>query len=104
MAHSEAALAPGWDPHGLIRSRRSEWLKPSFGPGHMDGSAMPGDGNSVIAAHRDTHFAFLRDLNLGNIILLQHRDGRWLNYTVTQYHEALCAMSPPLAPPIESPK
>jgi len=35
----------------------------AFGPGHMQGSVLPGEpGNSVIAGHRDTHFAFLRDV------------------------------------------
>lgn len=35
----------------------------AFGPGHLAGSAAPGgDGNAVIVAHRDTHFAFLAHL------------------------------------------
>jgi sortase A len=36
----------------------------AFGPAHVSGTAAPGGaGNSVIVAHRDTHFAFLRDLH-----------------------------------------
>ena len=36
----------------------------AFGPAHVNGTAAPGGtGNSVIVAHRDTHFAFLRHLN-----------------------------------------
>jgi sortase A len=36
----------------------------AFGPAHVNGTAAPGSaGNSVIVAHRDTHFAFLRHLN-----------------------------------------
>ena len=36
----------------------------AFGPAHVSGTAAPGSGgNSVIVAHRDTHFAFLRNLN-----------------------------------------
>src|SRR5213075_555455 len=35
----------------------------AFGPAHVSGTAVPGSaGNAVIVAHRDTHFAFLRDL------------------------------------------
>ena len=36
----------------------------AFGPAHVSGTSAPGgNGNSVIVAHRDTHFAFLRHLN-----------------------------------------
>lgn len=36
----------------------------AFGPAHVVGTAAPGGfGNTVIVAHRDTHFAFLRELN-----------------------------------------
>ncbi|HUQ27264.1 MAG TPA: class GN sortase [Usitatibacter sp.] len=36
----------------------------AFGPAHVSGTAAPGSGgNTVIVAHRDTHFAFLRDLS-----------------------------------------
>jgi sortase A len=35
----------------------------AFGPAHVSGTAAPGAaGNTVIVAHRDTHFAFLRSL------------------------------------------
>ena len=41
----------------------------AFGPGHLGASAMPGEiGNSIIAGHRDTHFAFLRDVEVGDLI------------------------------------
>jgi sortase A len=36
----------------------------AFGPAHVSGTAAPGSaGNTVIVAHRDTHFAFLRHLD-----------------------------------------
>jgi LPXTG-site transpeptidase (sortase) family protein len=39
------------------------------GPGHLVGSAYPGDrGNSVISAHRDRHFSRLGDLSVGDTI------------------------------------
>lgn len=43
----------------------------AFGPGHVGGTALPGSaGNSVIVAHRDTHFAFLRELVAGDLLWL----------------------------------
>ena len=49
----------------------------AFGPGHLSASAMPGDrGNSVIAGHRDTHFNFLKDLAIGEVLYVQTADGR----------------------------
>ncbi len=42
-----------------------------FGPGHVDGSALPGDpGSVIIAGHRDTHFGFLRDVRPGALLRL----------------------------------
>jgi sortase A len=39
------------------------------GPGHLEGSAMPGSpGNTVIAGHRDTHFRVLKDVAVGDEI------------------------------------
>ena len=49
----------------------------AFGPGHLSASAMPGEsGTTVIAGHRDTHFKFLRDLEMGETILFEMSDGR----------------------------
>jgi sortase A len=48
----------------------------AFGPGHLDGSAPPGDpGNAVITAHRDTHFRFLKDVAPGDELLVERADG-----------------------------
>lgn len=48
----------------------------AFGPGHLDGSALPGRvGNSVIAGHRDTHFRFLRKLVAGDTIGIESPAG-----------------------------
>lgn len=39
------------------------------GPGHLPGSAMPGDvGNAVISAHRDRHFSTLGALRIGDTV------------------------------------
>lgn len=42
------------------------------GPGHLPGSAMPGDeGNAVVSAHRDRHFRRLGELAIGDTISTQ---------------------------------
>lgn len=48
----------------------------AFGPGHMSVSAMPGEvGNAVIAGHRDTHFQFLKDVQLGELLKVELTTG-----------------------------
>lgn len=43
----------------------------AFAPGWAESSARPASsGLSVISAHRDTHFAFLRELSIGDAIHL----------------------------------
>jgi len=55
----------------------------AFGPGHMAGTAMPGErGNSVISAHRDTQFARLGELYRGNEIVVERADGEIVSYRV----------------------
>jgi sortase A len=55
----------------------------AFGPGHMDGTPRPGArGNSVISGHRDTHFAFLRRLERGDLVVVEGRDGRRRRFVV----------------------
>lgn len=48
----------------------------AFGPGWAPASAAPGQrGATVISGHRDTHFAFLRQLAVGDAIQLEDRRG-----------------------------
>ena len=57
----------------------------AFGPGHQDGSALPGAaGASVIAGHRDTHLRFLKDLRPGDRLELEDRAGTRHLYRVAQ--------------------
>ncbi len=57
----------------------------AFGPGHIDGTAAPEDiGNCAISAHRDTQFAVLRDVSVGDDIVLQTRDGRSIRYRIRE--------------------
>lgn len=55
----------------------------AFGPGHHDGSALPGErGNAVISAHRDTHFRFLRGIAVGDALIVELPAGQRLRYRV----------------------
>ena len=40
-------------------------------------------GTAVYAAHRDTHFAFLRDVRIGDRIEVTRADGLTFSYRVT---------------------
>ena len=49
------------------------------GPGHLAGTALPGEqGNCIIAGHRDTHFRVLKDIRQGDDIILQTSAGQFL--------------------------
>ncbi len=55
----------------------------AFGPGHLSASPLPGShGNSVIAGHRDTHFRFLKDLAIGELLWLETPGGDAHGYEV----------------------
>ena len=55
----------------------------AFGPGHLDGSAPPGDpGNAVITAHRDTHFRFLRAVSPGDELVVERTDGGMRHFRI----------------------
>jgi sortase A len=55
----------------------------AFGPGHLTGTALPGfAGNAVVSGHRDTHFSFLRQLRVGDWIVVEGRDARSQRYRV----------------------
>jgi sortase A len=51
--------------------------------GHLPGTALPGaSGNSVIAAHRDTLFAGLRHVRIGDLVTMRTGD-REFSYRVS---------------------
>lgn len=58
----------------------------AFGPGWAAASAAPQarHGNIVISGHRDTHFAWLRDLRPGDYVELQSRQG-WRVYRAATF-------------------
>jgi sortase A len=56
----------------------------AFGPALLAESARPGEaGTSVIAAHRDTHFRFLRNVKVGDVVEVTRNDGLTFRYKVT---------------------
>ncbi|WKD50555.1 class GN sortase [Microbulbifer spongiae] len=57
----------------------------AFGPGMLAGSGHPGElRTTVIAAHRDTHFAGLEKVQRGSAVYLQDPHGRWHTYRVAE--------------------
>jgi sortase A len=56
----------------------------AFGPGHVARTPEPGEpGTSVFAAHRDTSFAFLGEVRIGDQIRVTRRDGHVFRFRVT---------------------
>ena len=57
----------------------------AFGPAHVVGTAAPGtSGNTVLVAHRDTHFGFLARLEIGDEIELEGANGARGRYRVRE--------------------
>lgn len=57
----------------------------AFGPAHVGGTAAPaGRGNTVLVAHRDTHFAFLRRLAEDDEIAIEGANGSSARYRVRE--------------------
>ena len=55
----------------------------AFGPGHVERTPDAGErGVAVYSAHRDTHFAFLKNVTIGDEIDVTRRDGRAFRYRV----------------------
>ena len=53
----------------------------AFGPGHVELTPDAGErGVAVYAAHRDTHFRFLRDVAIGDEIDVTRSDGKTFRY------------------------
>jgi len=73
----------------------------AFGPGHVSGTANPGQaGNVVISAHRDTHFRWLAALRAGDELVLETAEGEMRHYRVaetTVHHESELGLLDPLA-------
>ena len=56
----------------------------AFGPALLNETSRIGErGTAVISAHRDTHFAFLKDVVVGDLISITRDDGLVFTYRVT---------------------
>ncbi|MDE5456861.1 class GN sortase [Bradyrhizobium sp. CSA112] len=55
----------------------------AFGPGHVERTPNAGErGVAVYSAHRDTHFAFLKNIVVGDEIEVTRSDGKHFRYRV----------------------
>jgi sortase A len=54
----------------------------AFGPGQLSTTKLGNGGLSAVAGHRDTHFAFLKELRPGDRIELTTMDGEAMAYSV----------------------
>lgn len=55
----------------------------AFGPGHLSNSAEPvAEGNCALVGHRDTSFAFLQELEKGDVLTLQNIHDEKRSYQV----------------------
>jgi sortase A len=53
----------------------------AFGPGHVELTPDAGErGVAVYSAHRDTHFRFLKDVAIGDEIVITRGDGKTFRY------------------------
>ena len=53
----------------------------AFGPGHLELTADAGErGVAVYSAHRDTHFRFLKEIVIGDEIVVTRSDGKQFGY------------------------
>lgn len=53
----------------------------AFGPARLANTPAPGElGTSVIAAHRDTHFRWLKDVRPGDLLVITRKDGTNLTF------------------------
>lgn len=55
----------------------------AFGPTRL--APRSADGVTVLAAHRDTHFAFIRDLRRGDIVTSEAIDGTRATYRIEAF-------------------
>ena len=57
----------------------------AFGPAWLTNTPQPGEeGTAVIAAHRDTHFRWLKDVRRGDLIEVTRRDGKMITFRAGQ--------------------
>lgn len=61
----------------------------AFGPGYAESSAFPATlGTTILTGHRDTHFRFMRKLEVGDELILHAPKGRVARYRVRDRYVA----------------
>jgi sortase A len=74
--HAVARLSSAKHGVDLVVLAGATGASTAFAPAHITGTASPGQpGHIAVAAHRDTHFSFLRQVELGDQFELQPRVG-----------------------------
>src|SRR5699024_4672491 len=49
----------------------------------------PGEiGTTILAGHKNTHFSFLQNVKIGDVIRIQDRTGQWYRYRIAGMHVA----------------
>lgn len=72
------------DSETLVVLEGSSGRNLAFAPSHDAASVLPGEpGNSVVSAHRDTHFRELEHVRLGDSIRVERADGQRFTFSVT---------------------
>ena len=57
----------------------------AFGPGMLAAGGKPGkSGACILAGHRDTHFRFLQHIQIGDVLILEGRNGGEWRYRVSE--------------------
>ena len=57
----------------------------AFGPGHTSASAPPGQtGTILISGHRDTHFRFMRDVKVSDLVTITAATGQKQDYRIIE--------------------
>ena len=82
MAPLVRILVPRLGVNRIVLSN-SSGMTLAFGPAHLSGTGLPGEvGHSVVTGHRDTHFRFLKELDLDDVIKVQKSDGTYVEFVV----------------------
>jgi sortase A len=81
---AQLTFGEGADARTFMVLEGSSGRNLAFGPAHDSASVVPGEpGNSVIEGHRDTHFALLRDVKVGDTLHLETIAKRNVKFMVT---------------------
>jgi sortase A len=57
----------------------------AFGPAYAEASAFPGTaGATILTGHRDTHFRFLRDLQMGQVLTVETASRKLYRYRIRE--------------------